>query len=112
MRIVNFKDYRSTAALDQAFGSKWVYVGRHNSGAGLPSSPLANPFKVSSDLPREAAIEAYRHWLWQRIQAGDAEVLAVLRTIDDDSVLVCWCSPKPCHAEVIARAAVWLRKQK
>ena len=111
MRIVNFKDYRSAAALDQAFGDKWVYVGRRNSAFGLPSSPLANPFRISLSTCRVAAVEAYRRWLWGRLQARDAGVLAALRAIDDNSVLVCWCSPEPCHAEVITRAAAWLRQQ-
>ena len=112
MRIVNFKDYRSTAVLDQVFSGKWIYVGRRNPTLELPASPLANPFKISKSLSRQAAIEAYRRWLWKRIQAGDASVLTALHAIDDDSVLVCWCSPEPCHAEVIARAAAWLRQQR
>jgi hypothetical protein len=53
----------------------------------------------------------YRVWLWEQIQKGNAAVLAELRKINDDTVLICWCVPQPCHAEVIAAAAKWLRKE-
>jgi hypothetical protein len=42
-QVANFKDYGSIQALDQAFGDRWIYVGRKNNHAGLPQSPLANP---------------------------------------------------------------------
>jgi ribonuclease HI len=45
-QVVNFKSYGSIAALDQAFGKRWLYIGRTNPYAGLAQSPLANPFKV------------------------------------------------------------------
>jgi hypothetical protein len=44
--VVNFKQYGSVRALDQAFGPRWLYIGRSNPRAGLAQSPLANPFKV------------------------------------------------------------------
>ena len=44
--IINFKQYGSIPALNQAFGDRWVYIGRANSTIGLAQSPLANPFKV------------------------------------------------------------------
>jgi hypothetical protein len=44
--VVNFKQYGSVRALDQAFGPRWVYIGRANPRAGLAQSALANPFKV------------------------------------------------------------------
>lgn len=47
-QIINFKQYGSVQALDHAFGEQWRYIGRANSHAGLPQSPLANPFKVKA----------------------------------------------------------------
>ncbi len=93
----------------------WLYVGRGNQRYDLPASSLCNPY---SHLPhaaarrvtcRDAAVEAFRRWLWQRLQAGDQSVLAALASIRPETVLVCWCAPEPCHAEVIARAAAWVR---
>ena len=43
--VTNFKQYGSVQALNQAFGEHWVYIGRANQSAGLPQSPLANPFR-------------------------------------------------------------------
>ncbi|MBK8989635.1 MAG: hypothetical protein IPM39_26850 [Chloroflexi bacterium] len=45
-QIITFKQYGSVTALNQAFGDRWVYIGRGNTPAGLAHSPLGNPFKV------------------------------------------------------------------
>lgn len=109
--IANFKAYGSIQALNQAFGDHWIYIGRANSYAGLPQSPLANPFKVKDFSGRGQTLPHYRRWLWQRIQAGDEAVLDVLRAINESSVLICWCKPGPCHGDVVQAAAAWLRSQ-
>jgi hypothetical protein len=107
--VVNFKQYGSVAALSQAFGDRWRYIGRANQRAGLAASPLANPYKVSDyGGQRGATLDDYRHWLWGRIVAGDAAVLAALRGITAETVLVCWCKPGPCHGDVVAAAARWV----
>jgi hypothetical protein len=73
--IINFKQYGSIPALNQAFGDHWVYIGRANSYAGLEQSPLTNPFKVRDFGGRGKTLPRYRRWLWERIQAGDTAVL-------------------------------------
>ncbi len=78
-----------------------VYVGR--------PSPLGNPFPVPP-YRRSLAIGHYRNWLWQKIDAGDPTVLAALAALSEESVLVCWCDPLPCHATVIAE--VWAMLQR
>jgi hypothetical protein len=110
-QVVNFKQYGSVEALNQAFGKRWVYIGRANAHAGLPASPLANPFKVRDFGGRGQTLPHYRRWLWQRIQAGDKSVIDVLQAVNESSVLVCWCKPGPCHADVIKAAADWLCSQ-
>jgi hypothetical protein len=45
-QVVNFKEYGSVDALNQAFGDGWLYIGRANRYGGLPESPLANPYKA------------------------------------------------------------------
>jgi hypothetical protein len=110
-RVVNFKQFGSVQALDQAFGDRWLYIGRANSYAGLRQSPLANPFKVRDFGGRGQTLPHYRRWLWQRIQAGDKSVIDALQAINESSVLVCWCKPGPCHADVINAAADWLCSQ-
>lgn len=111
-QVANFKDYGSIQALDQAFGDRWVYIGRKNCHAGLPQSPLANPYKRQDfGGQRGATLPHYRRWLWQQIQAGNEAVLKALRAIDNQTVLVCWCHPHPCHVQVVRAAAAWLRSQ-
>lgn len=116
--VSNFKAYGSIQALNQALGDRWVYIGRANSYAGLPKSPLANPFKIKDlsgrgqTLPPGSTLVHYRCWLWQHIQAGDEAVLDALRAIDASSVLICWCKPGPCHGDVVKAAAAWLGNQR
>ncbi len=65
-----------------------------------------NPFKVGADVSRDEVVARYRVHLWQRIRAGDIalEDLAAL----NGRRLACWCWPtRPCHGEVLARAAAW-----
>lgn len=110
-RIVNFKQYGSIPALNQAFGDHWVYIGRANSYAGLTQSPLANPFKAKDFGGRGQTLPHYRRWLWEHIQAGDTAVLDALKAIDAQTVLVCWCKPGPCHGDVVKAAAAWVQAQ-
>jgi hypothetical protein len=110
--VVNFKQYGSVRALDQAFGPRWLYIGRSNPRDGLAQSPLANPFKVKDFGGQQGAtLPHYRRWLWQRIQAGDVAVLAALQSITPNTALVCWCKPGPCHGDVVRAAAAWLQGQ-
>ena len=65
-----------------------------------------NKFVIGRDGTRQQVVARYRAELWRRIRAGDVslEELAAL----DGKWLACHCVPKrPCHAEVLARAAAW-----
>ena len=66
-----------------------------------------NPFRIGPDQNTGQAVARYRADLWRRIRAGDValEDLAEL----DGMWLACWCvgGDKPCHGEVLARAAAW-----
>ena len=62
-----------------------VYVGR--------PSPYGNPYTIGRDGSREEVIERYREWL------TDELVGRLYRQRPD--VLVCWCAPQACHAEVL-----------
>ena len=71
------------------------------------ATPWGNPWPVGPKYgSREEVVERYRRHLWQRIRAGEVplEGLAAL----SGKPLACWCWPRrPCHAEVLARAAAW-----
>ena len=81
-------------------GDTGFYVGR--------PSPLGNPFEISRKVTREQAIKLYEEWLRGRVEAKDPLVLRELARIWEAAVrgpvtLVCWCHPKPCHAEVVKK---------
>lgn len=74
-----------------------IYIGR--------PSKWGNPFTHLSDRKtraayivrsREEAIERYEEYLFSSGLAADIEELR-------GKVLGCWCSPKACHGDVLAR---------
>jgi hypothetical protein len=92
----------------------WIYVGRKVSGHP-GGSPLANQYRPRSAsfdgeaVTHDAALALYRRWLWQKIRGNDYSVLLAMRSITDDSALVCSCAPKACHADIVLRAWQWVR---
>lgn len=64
-----------------------VYVGR--------PSPWGNPFEIGKRFTREEAIERFRVETLPKLD------LTQLR----GKHLICWCSPKPCHADLLLEAA-------
>lgn len=69
-----------------------VYVGR--------PTKWGNPYHVGSDGTREQIIEYYRLWLEKQLFV-DPNFLRELIGKD----LICWCAPKPCHADVLLEYA-------
>jgi hypothetical protein len=81
------------------------YVGR--------PSVLGNPFPMKSEEDRAGVIARYRKWLWDEIKkkgvvARELEKLAAEYKSTGRLVLICWCHPLPCHADVIAAAIKWM----
>lgn len=72
-----------------------VYVGRAMPRRGLPESAFANPFRVDVDGSRAEVIQKYRDRL-----LGQPALLDRLRELRGRR-LACWCSPEPCHADVL-----------
>ena len=64
-----------------------------------------NPFRIGEHGDRARVIERYRAELWRRIRAGELPIdrLATL----SGKTPACWCSPEPCHGDVLGRAADW-----
>lgn len=69
-----------------------VYVGR--------PTKFGNPFPIRHERDRLDIIDRYQDWLLAQPELV-ATVKAELRGKD----LVCWCAPKPCHADVLLRIA-------
>lgn len=91
------------------------YVGR--AWAGRQATPLGNPFKG------DGAIERFRRWLLDafavvygdgRPTAAQADAVAMVLELADHFreagalELACWCAPDPCHADVIAKAVMFV----
>lgn len=71
-----------------------VYIGR--------PSKWGNPYRIGDTQPmgtREEAIRTYEVWL--QTQPHLLAALSELR----GKVLGCWCAPRPCHGDVLARLA-------
>lgn len=68
-----------------------VYVGR--------PTKWGNPFVIGRDGSRAEVIAKYRAWVSAQPALMDA--LGELRGRN----LVCWCSPEPCHGDVLIELA-------
>jgi hypothetical protein len=68
-----------------------VYIGR--------PSKWGNPFVIGKDGTRADVISKYHTWLQTQ-----PELLVALSELKD-KILGCWCSPLPCHGDVLASLA-------
>ena len=68
-----------------------VYIGR--------PSEWGNPFRVGLDGSREDVILKYRVYV-----KSNQTLMGRISTLRG-KVLGCWCSPKPCHGDVLAELA-------
>jgi len=66
-----------------------IYIGR--------PSKWGNPFTIGKDGTREEVIKKYEIWI--RTQPNLLKDFHELK----DKVLGCWCSPKSCHGDILAR---------
>lgn len=79
--------------------SPWIYVGRGTS--------LGNPYTVKTYGAQ--AIPKYLEHLRELVRRRDREIMNALRSITDDTHLVCSCWPRPCHANIIDDAWTKMR---
>lgn len=78
-----------------------LYIGRAVPDAGLEASKWGNPFVMAddSDEERDRAIAEFRSWIVDQPELMSS--IGELRGLR----LGCWCSPKPCHGDVLAELA-------
>lgn len=84
------------------------YVGRPNNHVPdgvIKLCELGNPYPITDKADRKVIIEMFKVMLNDAVIHND-KVKAALTVIQDahktnDVVLLCWCHPEPCHAEVI-----------
>ena len=75
-----------------------VYIGR--------PSKWGNPFEIGSDGTRDEVIAKYRAWILTQ-----DELINSLHELKGKT-LGCWCSPKPCHGDVLAELAERLKPKR
>jgi len=68
-----------------------VYIGR--------PSKWGNPFEIGKDGNREEVIEKYKEWI-----KNQPELLKDLPELKN-KILACWCAPKACHGDILAKLA-------
>lgn len=76
------------------------YVGR--------PSVLGNPFVMKSESDRLSVIEQYEKWITEKLENDEKTIKEFNRLLekyksDGKLTLLCWCSPKKCHADVIKK---------
>jgi hypothetical protein len=74
-----------------------------------PQLTLAGKRLTIKVADRNEAIKKYRRMLWAKIKAGEIHLpqLAHLHGMK----LACYCSPQPCHGDVLVKAAEWAWRQ-
>lgn len=65
-----------------------VYIGR--------PGRWGNPFRIGRDGNREEVIAKYRKWIMER-----KHLHPIIKRELKGKVLGCWCSPLPCHGDVL-----------
>ena len=68
-----------------------VYIGR--------PSKWGNPFVIGRDGTRDDVIARYEAWLLEQPELVDALPELAGKTLG------CWCAPRACHGDVLARLA-------
>jgi len=68
-----------------------IYIGR--------GSKWGNPFLIGKDGTRKEVIFKYRNYI-----LNNKELMTCIHELKDKT-LGCWCSPKPCHGDVLKEIA-------
>ena len=71
-----------------------LYVGR--------PTIFGNPFIVGRDGQQGECVELFREWIMRDEQE---ELRTQARKLLANRDLVCWCTPFPCHADVLLKIA-------
>lgn len=80
-----------------------IYVGRGKCPRTGEEGLFGNPFVIGKDGDREDCIRKYEEYIRAEIARDNLVKLAVkcLFTL----TLGCWCSPKPCHGDILLKIA-------
>ena len=82
-----------------------VYIGRNT----MVNSKYGNPYKIGIHYPRNKCIKMYEGTLLFKILRTKEITYEDLLSLSGQ-VLGCFCKPKPCHGDVIARYVEFAEK--
>ena len=74
-----------------------IYAGR--------GSVYGNPYPIDKDNNRETVIKKFEEYFINEIISNNRDIINGLKKLHKDSVLFCYCRPKPCHVEIIEK--IW-----
>ena len=74
-----------------------IYIGRKTKR--IQASIWCNHFKISDGCSRAEVIKLFEQYLTENV-----ELLNLVGNLKD-KILGCWCSPLPCHGEILHRFA-------
>lgn len=83
-------------------------IGKDVQNVGRPTA-LGNPYFMRDESMRNEVCDKYEAWFKSKTDTKDPAVLNQLRTLwqigkrDGVLKLGCYCAPRRCHAETIAR---------
>ena len=84
-----------------------VYIGRARvvfiDGVRYPlyDSVWANPYKITSEQPREKVLELYSVYIEEKIKNNNNLIPELLKL--KGKTLGCWCKPEYCHGDILIR---------
>ena len=65
-------------------------------------NPLCNPFTRGGRYSRQDVVNLHKKWIYRRvIEDKDTTILDALLEITSESLLMCCCTPKPCHGNTL-----------
>lgn len=97
-------------------GEDKIYIGRYNKTYNLQASILANPFIITSEEQREESIKKYTKYIFSKYCLGKGSIykelneLANLYIINNNINLICWCTPKQCHGDILKKLIILISK--
>jgi hypothetical protein len=104
-KIIHLRD----APKDWKQLSEYVYIGRSDSDYGI----FGNPYILDKNDPlsREKVLLQYHDYLAKRILPGEMDMAFRLKVKElYGKTLVCYCSPLPCHGDILYLYAEYLNK--
>jgi hypothetical protein len=88
-----------TTVVNKRNSSYDVYIGRPSKW-GNPFSDKFSKYTTMRTSTRANAIQKYEEWIRTQPQ-----LLSAIKSELKGKVLGCWCSPLPCHGDILARLA-------